>query len=282
MEKSKTLLTLDEAARYLAVSKTTLRRWTNEGTLACHRVGLSGQRRFEQKVLDAHLKRNPEMPSSGPAPSTARADDPDSADQSRHICLYVPNPEARWEAFRSFFLHHYHARHPTIYLHSASTREELLENVCSEGLDPEAVLGEGLLQLIHARDSYLRKGFFSEDAQLRFIRMQILRQRAEDHPVHLISGEMDWFFTQCDGTERIHEYENRLNDLLAEFPGVTIVCQYDLSRFSGLDAIQACCSHPEVIFQRNRYRGFFAPNHGAQAFSNEQLKESLPSMPPTG
>jgi excisionase family DNA binding protein len=39
MTKLKALLTLDEAATYLAVSKTTLRRWTNDGRLACHRVG---------------------------------------------------------------------------------------------------------------------------------------------------------------------------------------------------------------------------------------------------
>jgi excisionase family DNA binding protein len=51
MTKLKALLTLDEAATYLAVSKTTLRRWTNDGRLACHRVGPRNERRFTPDVL---------------------------------------------------------------------------------------------------------------------------------------------------------------------------------------------------------------------------------------
>ena len=53
MAKFRSLLTLDEAATYLAVSKTTLRRWTNDGRLACHRVGPRNERRFDPEVLDA-------------------------------------------------------------------------------------------------------------------------------------------------------------------------------------------------------------------------------------
>lgn len=44
---------------------------------------------------------------------------------------------------------------------------------------------------------------------------------------------------------------------MVEFPEVTIVCQYELSRFSGLDVIQACCSHPVVLVQRQLHRGFY-------------------------
>jgi excisionase family DNA binding protein len=55
MSKPKPLLTLDEAATYLAVSKTTLRRWTNDGRLACHRVGPRNERRFVPDVLDSFV-----------------------------------------------------------------------------------------------------------------------------------------------------------------------------------------------------------------------------------
>jgi excisionase family DNA binding protein len=55
MSKLKPLLTLDEASTYLAVSKTTLRRWTNDGRLACHRVGPRNERRFDPDVLDSFV-----------------------------------------------------------------------------------------------------------------------------------------------------------------------------------------------------------------------------------
>lgn len=260
MAKLKTLLTLEEAAQYLAVSKTTLRRWTNDGTLGCRRVGPREERRFEPEVLDAFLARSSgESHPSGAAalPPIGGLNEVDTATESRHVCLYLGRPEERWEAFRPYFLRHYRAQQPTIYLHSASSREDLLEHVRNEGLDPNDVVKRGLLKLVHARDSYLRLGHFSPDAQISFIRMTIIRELAEHHPTHLITGEMDWFFSKCPGTEGIHEYEARLNDLLLEYPGVTIVCQYDLSRFSGMDVVQACCSHPTVLFRRRLFRGFY-------------------------
>jgi len=44
MSRQNPLLTLDQAAAYLAVCKTTLRRWTNDGRLACYRVGPRNER----------------------------------------------------------------------------------------------------------------------------------------------------------------------------------------------------------------------------------------------
>jgi hypothetical protein len=58
---------------------------------------------------------------------------------------------------------------------------------------------------------------------------------------------MDWFFTNAPGVESMHKYETALNDLLVEHPQTTIVCQYDLSRFAGIDVMKACCSHPGLF-----------------------------------
>jgi excisionase family DNA binding protein len=49
------LLTLDEAARYMSVSKVTLRRWTRIGILTCVRLGSRGDRRFRSEDLQKHI-----------------------------------------------------------------------------------------------------------------------------------------------------------------------------------------------------------------------------------
>ena len=51
MTKLTKLLTLDEAASFLGASKVSLRRWTNDGLLACHRIGPQGRRRFDLEQL---------------------------------------------------------------------------------------------------------------------------------------------------------------------------------------------------------------------------------------
>ena len=62
------LLTIEQAAQYLNVSKTTLRRWTKSGTLACMRVGAKGERRATMTVLGARGD-NP-LASSLPSPTS--------------------------------------------------------------------------------------------------------------------------------------------------------------------------------------------------------------------
>ena len=71
LEKDR-LLTIEEAAQYLNISKTTLRRWTKVGTLRCSRIGVKGERRFLQKDLDACVSRDDVsvVPPDTPAGST--------------------------------------------------------------------------------------------------------------------------------------------------------------------------------------------------------------------
>jgi excisionase family DNA binding protein len=53
------LLDIEGAARFLGVSTTSLRRWTNSGRLACLRVGGRRERRFRLTDLVAFLQDQP-------------------------------------------------------------------------------------------------------------------------------------------------------------------------------------------------------------------------------
>jgi transcriptional repressor of dcmA and dcmR len=53
------LLDIKEAARFLRVSETSLRRWTNTGQLGCLRVGRKRERRFRRADLMAFLEHQP-------------------------------------------------------------------------------------------------------------------------------------------------------------------------------------------------------------------------------
>ena len=53
----KEMLTLEEAAQLLGVSKITLRRWTSDGKLTHIRVGERRDRRFRRTDLEDYLAR---------------------------------------------------------------------------------------------------------------------------------------------------------------------------------------------------------------------------------
>jgi excisionase family DNA binding protein len=255
--KSTKLLTLDEAAYFLGVSKVSLRRWTNSGLLACHRIGPQGRRRFDLE----QLKKFAERSNTGTRPASEaryplhRLNSKLEAEPRPHVCVYFRNPVEQWEVFRRYFLHHYRRRQPTLYIRSASSEARIKEWLASEGLDFDEVTKSGLLQLLAADQTYLRAGHFSADAMVAFVRQMIIRASSEGYPAHLITGEMDWYFSRAPGVEEIHEYERRLNFLQDEFPEVTIVCQYDVSRFEVEAVVEACCTHPLIEWRGQLHRG---------------------------
>ena len=59
VDQSEPLLDIEQAARFLNVSETSLRRWTNDGRLACLRVGRRRERRFRRVDLLAFLEGEP-------------------------------------------------------------------------------------------------------------------------------------------------------------------------------------------------------------------------------
>ena len=71
----------------------------------------------------------------------------------------------------------------------------MMDRVRDEGLDPHEVIRRGLLTLIPAQDAYLKNATFTPEFMVAFMRLQIIRKRADNHPSHLLCGEMDWFFT---------------------------------------------------------------------------------------
>ena len=256
MADGKEMLTLDEAAHYLGVSKTSLRRWTNDGQLSCHRIGLRNERRFERQMLEAFLAGRKER-ASVDFPGASRQ--PASGAPREHFGFFFRNPSEQWEGFRTYFLDYYRSGMPTIYLHNASTREQIADRVRGEGIDPDVALERGLLRLVHARDLYLQQGAFSADFMIAFVRRTMIALRAEGYPRILLTGEMDWYFSGEKGVEEIHAYEYRLNALLDEYPNSTIVCQYDISRFDAEATLAACCTHPIVQIRGRLSQGFYRP-----------------------
>jgi hypothetical protein len=94
---------------------------------------------------------------------------------------------------------------------------------------------------------------------ISFMRLVMVGLAADGFRKHLVTGEMDWFFTATSGVEEIRACERRLNELLDEYPDVAIVCQFDITKFDGEGVLQACGSRPIVHLDDHLRQGSFTP-----------------------
>ena len=255
MTDNKEFLTIAEAAKFLQVSETSLRRWTNSGKLRCFRVGGRRERRFLRDDLLAFVQpagSDTLEPTSELAPPLA-ADDY----QERHVCLFFRDPEEQWQQVRPYLLSHLTAGAPVLYIQHGTPPERLKGWLRAEGLDVDDLTRRGLLRILPPEQAYLLTGRFEAKLMLAFMESAILAGRAAGHTRMFISGEMTWSLGSVPGAEQMMVYEGLLNPLLEKYPQVTIVCQYDLKRFNAASVVDALLTHPTAHLPSGVVTGFY-------------------------
>jgi excisionase family DNA binding protein len=253
LEKQR-FLTITEAAEFLQVSETSLRRWTNNGTLRCFRVGGRNERRFLKEDLLAFMQKidleiDEQLPESEIYSENLSVE--------RHICLFFASQEEQWQMIHPYIFEHLRAGVPVLYIQDSTPPERLKELLGAEGFPVDALLSRGLLKIIPPEEAYLLTGRFDAQRMLAFIESAILGAFAAGHDRVLLTGEMTWSLPNTPGAESMMQYEALLNPLVDKYPGVTIVCQYDLRRFDGPRVLEALLTHPSVHVPSGRVAGFY-------------------------
>ncbi len=115
-----------------------------------------------------------------------------------------------------------------------------------DGIDPEPYRASGQLLILTAAETYLQGGSFDPEKMLALLHQATDQAVADGYAALRITGEMTWMLKGAPGSEKLIEYEAKLNRF---FPGsaALAVCQYDRRRFSP-DLLNAVIdTHPFVV-----------------------------------
>ena len=135
MDASEPFLDIEQAARFLNVSETSLRRWTNDGRLACLRVGRRRERRFRRVDLLAFLEREPSV-ESGATGSLARG---------THLCGLYSSEQGQVHQALIFLADGFRPGTVTYLVGTPETRGRILAGLAREHADLDAEIAEGRL-----------------------------------------------------------------------------------------------------------------------------------------
>jgi signal transduction histidine kinase len=173
-----------------------------------------------------------------------------------HICCLFGS-EAEHRALLAPFMRHGLERYEKVLtIVDAHTAEQVLAYLSADGVQVNPFLQNGQLTILDADAFYIRGGVFDPEGMLELLRAETQRAIEGGYSALRVSSEMSWALKGLPGSERLIEYEARLN---AFFPGsgCLSLCQYDRRRFDPLVLLDVLETHPLAVIGTEIYDNFY-------------------------
>jgi transcriptional repressor of dcmA and dcmR len=227
------LMDIKQAAAFLLVSETSLRRWTNAGRLSCLRVGLRRERRFRRSDLVAFLERQP-----GPATVAETVIGGVSVALGSHFCSLYGSDLGRTQQAAGFLADGLGLGSACFLVARPAAGNAVLAQLERGRASLRSDIAEGRLVLSEYADS--------SDAQCDYWEAQLAAAAQSGARSLRVVGDVS-SGAQSRGwtTREVVDYERHYDQRIAKrFPVVTL-CQYDARLLAGTDVADILDCHAD-------------------------------------
>ncbi len=242
MSEADELLDIEQAAQFLNVSETSLRRWTNTGQLSCLRVGRRRERRFRRADLLAFMEHQPAGARTG-IPHSKSPDGHTLIDGilyhlGAHLCGLFATELGRINQVIGFLKDGLRPGTVCFYTGPDNARAEVLSHL--EKIRPS------LRSDIAARRLVLSDYIPSARQQLEHWEAGMRAAlQAGAHTLRLV-GDLRGLGPKVS-EEELFEYEAGYEEFIAKRFPVVSLCQYDVRHFSGVTVLNALKIHRDTF-----------------------------------
>jgi excisionase family DNA binding protein len=237
------LLDIREAAQFLNVSETSLRRWTNAGILPCLRIGRRRERRFRRADLVAFM----EQPAVAHSQEPWRKDsmglqdltaEPIAAIHGNHLCGIYGTDAGRLDLAVPFLLEGLEKDSVCFLVAPSDVLKEVAEAMKEKRPSLDSDIKAGRLILTEHQKT--------PAAQCRFF--EIAMKRAEDEGVESfrVVGDM-WGLRLLVSASEMVELELGFESLIVPNFPVMALCAYDARKFTGVELLDALKDHADTF-----------------------------------
>lgn len=134
-----------------------------------------------------------------------------------------------------------------LYIVNIQTAAQLEATLAAAEVEVDSLIEKGQLVILTAKEAYLKEGEFDPEKMIALLREETQKALDEGYTALRVTGEMTWALAGEPGSERLVEYEAKLNEF---FPNSRCfaVCQYDRRRFDSEMLLDILHTHPQVLF----------------------------------
>jgi PAS domain S-box-containing protein len=173
-----------------------------------------------------------------------------------HWCCLYETDEQHRAVITPFLRQGLEQGQKVLYIVDARTAEVVFKYLQDDGLEVEPFLTREQLRILSYDTTYLRGGTFDPDRMVALLHAETEQALAEGYPALRVTGEMTWALRGLPGSERLIEYEARLNEF---FPGsqCLAICQYDMRRFDPAILLDVLRIHPQAVIGTEVHENFY-------------------------
>ncbi|MBM4447534.1 MAG: PAS domain S-box protein, partial [Chloroflexi bacterium] len=188
-----------------------------------------------------------------------------------HLCLIYESPEEWRAAAVPFIAIGLKRGQKCIYIVDTSTADEIRKYLGEEGVDVASAEKSGQLSVLHETKAYTKEGSFDPNRMIALLISETEKAITEGYTALRVTGEMTWVLRGHPGSEKLLEYEAKLNrDFFPKYPCLAI-CQYDRWKFDPEIIKGVVMTHPLLIKGNQVYHNlYYIP---PQEFLNEKCAE---------
>ena len=235
------LLDIGEAARFLSVSETSLRRWTNSGLLSCLRIGRRRERRFRRVDLLAFMEHPAPPPlrhnGRGASITAPTQDEPVAVIQGNHLCGIYGSNAGRLDLVVPFLLEGLRLKSVCFLVAPSRAQREILKAMKNSRRSLASDIKTGRLIVSEHQKS--------PASQIRFFETLMGKAEREGVESFRLAGDM-WGLRLLVSSKQVGELELAIERLIVPRFPVVAICAYDARKFTGVELLDALRNHQDM------------------------------------
>jgi excisionase family DNA binding protein len=237
------LLDINEAAQFLNVSETSLRRWTNAGALACLRIGLRRERRFRRADLLGFMEQSTAAQGRArteedPMKALAWKDEPVATVHGNHLCGIYGSDAGRLDLSVPFLLEGLRRKSVCFLVAPARAQKDILKAMKRRRPSLDSDIKAGRLIVSEHQDS--------PAAQCRFFETAMSKGEAEGVESFRVVGDMWGLRLKVSAKQMVKLEIGFERRIVPRFP-VVALCAYDARKFAGVELLDALKDHDDTF-----------------------------------
>lgn len=165
---------------------------------------------------------------------------------NQHICAFFNGMDEHYRVLRSFIKEGFDTGDKAFHLVDPERREDHLRRLTDAGIDVEAAIVSGQLEVHPWQDGPLHGERFDQDTWLAGFEDVLRSGAGSGYAKTRFLAQMEWALVDLPGIDDMIEFETRINHVVPKYDN-PVICSYDLSKFDASTVMYALRTHPVVI-----------------------------------